>query len=61
MNMDKREFQKSNLEEIAYPSPVKRIWNIFVRLFLPFISSTMGRVYWASKFTWLGIGVRIDT
>jgi len=60
MNMDKLEFQGSNLEEIAYPSPVKRIWNIFVRLFLPLISSTMGRVYWASKFTWLGIGVRID-
>ncbi len=58
--MDNNELQKPNLEEITYPSPVKRIWNIFVRLFLPLISSTLGRIYWASKFTWLCSGVRVD-
>jgi len=58
--MDKNILEKWNPVEIAYPSRVRRIWNIFVRLFLPFISSTLGRVFWASKFTWLGSGVRID-
>lgn len=37
-----------------------RTVEIIRKLTLPIISSTFGRVYWATRFTWLGNGVRID-
>ena len=45
---------------MAHPTFAKRTWNIFIRLFFPLVSSTIGRIYWASRFTWLSSGVRID-
>jgi acetyltransferase-like isoleucine patch superfamily enzyme len=42
------------------PSLGRRLWNIGIRLSSPMLASTVGRLYWATKFTWLGLGVRVD-
>jgi hypothetical protein len=43
------------------PSPGRRLWNIAIRLSSPMLASTVGRLFWALKFTWLGLGVRVDS
>lgn len=42
------------------PTTLKRIQNIFIRFFFPVISATFGRIYWATKFTYLGLGAKIN-
>lgn len=43
------------------PSIGRRLWNIAIRLSAPMLAATVGRLCWATKFTWLGLGVRVDS
>ena len=42
------------------PNLPKKIYNIAFRLLVPLFVSTFGRLFYALKFSWLGLGVRID-
>ena len=58
--MDNKEINDTVANQIRFPSPPMRLWNIAVRLLAPLAASTIGRLIWATKFTWLSLGVRID-
>ena len=54
---------KSNhiVADSAFPRRSRRLLNTVFRLFTPLFVSTVGRLYMASKFSWLGFGVRVDS